>query len=166
MNITVKLYKSELIYDVQNDGHIIAQAKINKGTATKEAFGLQADNAADTKKLLRSMQTNVQEVKNRISYFLQNSVSSQVADNAQLSMTDANDAIELTLIVSDRFNPSFIEPLTMHCHNFVLNRMLRDWFLATSPELAQNYDKLAEAASINIQNSFVKLPPVAPEHNS
>ena len=161
MNITVKLYKSEMMFAVKNDTHIIAQGLFNNDVKAKASFGVQVDNDADVKKMMRSMQSGAQEVKNIISNFIQ-TTSASTANNAQLTMSNDNDAITLTLSVSDRFNTAFLEPLTIHCHNYIVNRMLRDWFLATRKELAADYAALMEQASQNIQSSFFKLPPTAP----
>lgn len=165
MNITLKLYKSELMYDLQNDTHIIAQGRFNQGEAAKASYGLQADNDADRAKVIRTMQLAANEVKNIISSFLQNS-SSTTSNNAQLNIADDDDAIVYVLEVSSRFNQSFTEALTTHCHRYIVNRMLCDWFVATKPELAKNYADFAELAKKDIQSSFIKLPPVAPTHSS
>lgn len=165
MNVTLTLYKSELLFSVKNDTHIIAQGLFNNDASAKASFGVQVDNDADVKKMMRSMQSGAQEVKNIISYFIQNT-SSSAANNAQLTMSNDDDAITLTLSLSDRFNTAFVEPLTLHCHNYIVNRMLRDWFLATRKELAADYNTLMQEAANNIQSSFFKLPPTAPVHSS
>ena len=162
-SISLTLYKSELLYAVKNDTHIIAQGLFNNDMNPKAAYGIQVDNDPDTKKMMQSMQSGAQEVKTIIACFMANSYDSG-GTNSRLEMSDDNDAIVLDLLVSPRFNQAFVEPLTMHCHNYIVNRMLRDWFLATKREWAADYSALMNEAKSNIQNSFFKVAPTAPEH--
>lgn len=161
--ITITLYKSELLYAVENDTHLLAQGIFNNDATAKASFGIQADSAAAKVKLLQSMQVGAQEVKNIISYFIQDT-SNLSGNNTTLTMSNANDAITLTLSVSDRFNTAFTESLTMHCHNYIVNRMLRDWCLLSRKELAGDYQQLMAVAAQNIQSSFFKVAPTAPVH--
>ncbi len=164
-SVSLTLYKSELLYAVKNDTHIIAQGLFNNDVNPKAAYGIQVDNNPDIKKMMQSMQSGAQEVKTIIACFMATS-SDTGASNAQLEMSDDDDAIVLDLNVSPRFNQAFIEPLTMHCHNYIVNRMLRDWFLATKREWAADYSTLMNEAKTNIQNSFFKVAPIAPDHSS
>ena len=162
MDIQVKLYKSEIMYDVQNDTHIISQAKAGQGATPEAAYGLQADGEeSSASKLLRSMQTAIEFVKQRISHFLKETSNTE-ADN--IGMTTDTDMITIELSVSDRFNKAFVPTITGLMHKFVVNTMLFDWFNASEPTLAEKYHAIADESIVGMQRSFVKLPPVKPVH--
>ncbi len=161
MNILINLSKSELMYDVMNDTHLVGQAKASQGATPEASYNLQADEAAHESKLLRSMQLAIEAIKQGISQFL-NDVTATSANN--ILMTTAEDLITITLNVSPRFNRALLPTMTGLAHRYVVNTMLFDWFVANEPTMAPKYGEIAKECMAGIQKSFIKLPPTRPIH--
>jgi hypothetical protein len=162
MDIEINLHKSEMMYDVQNDTHIISQAKAGQGATPEAAYGLQADGEeSHASKLLRSMQTAIESAKHRILHFLKDTADVE-ANN--IIMDSDTDLITITLSVSDRFNKAFVPTIAGMMHRYVVNMMLFDWFNSSEQSLAEKYRVIAEEAAIGMQRSFTKLPPTKPIH--
>lgn len=156
--LTIKISKKELLWDIYNDSHIIAQGLFSSGTSSQSAYNIQADEEDVNKnKLLRSIQIALGTLKPHLSYFL--SGENLITDDNELA--DDTD-ITISLSVSSRFNTGMTEAITTLCHKYLMNMTLFDWFTATKPDIAKTYQVIADIAIDDLQKVFVKKAPTRP----
>lgn len=154
--ITLTISKKEILWDIYNDSHIIAQGLFVNGTTSEAAYNIQADEEDVNKnKLLRSIQLAVGSLKPHLVMFLSDSATT-ITDNNNLS--DDN-SITLTLSVSSRFNTAMTPAISTLCHKYIMNQTLFDWFNATKKDIAADYLTLAQTAINEIKGLFAKKAP-------
>lgn len=159
-NITLKISKKEILWDIYNDSHIIAQGLFVNGASSEAAYHIQADEEDVNKnKLLRSIQLAIGSLKPHLVVFLSDSSSTISDDNTLKSDED----VTLTLSVSNRFNTSMTGAITALCHKYIMNQVLFDWFSATKKDIAANYLSLANDAIQEMKGLFVKKAPTRPD---
>lgn len=165
MELKIGLLKSEIMYDVMNETHIAGKSRFN-GENNEQIYNMQAaEDDSHTNKLLRSMETNLEELKTQLSYFLKNGTS-VVSDNIQSSIKDDDDAFELILDVTTRFNKAYTQTISSLSHKFIVNKMTFEWYNTTKPDEAKVFYDLAMTNLKQIKASFFKMPPTRPIHKA
>lgn len=164
--IKLILIKSEIIYDVMNECHIVSKNR-STGQNAEQVYNIQADTSEDShkNKLLRSLAENVQELKTNLYSFLSAGTSSaQQVNNIQDTESGDDSNYVITLNVSKRFNDAYNQSLVELCHKWLKQRMLYDWYEAAKPDEAKRYFDLAQLTMVAIRNSFYLMPPTRPTH--
>lgn len=163
MELKIKLLKSEILHEVMNETYIAGKSRFN-GDNNEFVYNMQAaEDDAHTNKLLRSMEANMEELKTQLSYFLKNGTDVE-SDNIQSEIKDDDDAFELTLDVTSRFNKAYTPTISTLSHKFITNKMIFEWYTTTKPDEAKIFYELAMASLKQIKASFFKMPPVRPVH--
>lgn len=163
MELKIKLLKSEIMYDVMNETHIAGKSRFN-GENNEFVYNMQAaEDDSHTNKLLRSMETNVEELKTQLSYFLK-SGTDVAANNIQSEIKDDDDAFELILDVTTRFNKAYTPTISLLSHKFIVNKMIFEWYNTTKPDEAKTFFELSKENLKQIKASFFKMPPIRPVH--
>ena len=163
MELKIKLLKSEIMYDVMNETHIAGKSRFN-GENNEFVYNMQAaEDDSHTNKLLRSMETNLEELKTQLSYFLKNGTD-VASDNIQSAIKDDDDAFELILEVTERFNKAYTQTISLLAHKFIVNKMIFEWYNTTKPDEAKTFFELAGENLKQIRASFFKMPPIRPVH--
>lgn len=161
MEIIINLYKSEIIHEVMNDTYLHGKSRTDLDK--EKVYNIQAaDEDSHTSKLLRSMQTGIEEVKSVLSSILKE--SSVTANNIEQALGGDNDTVTLTLNVSSRFNKAYTSALASASHKYIVNKMLFDWYSTVNPDSAKMYFDLTGTNLNQIKSCFVKLPPKRPLH--
>lgn len=165
MELKIKLLKSEIMYDVMNETHIAGKSRFN-GENNEFVYNMQAaEDDSHINKLLRSMETNLEELKTQLSYFLKNGTS-VASDNIQSTIKDDDDAFELILEVTERFNKAYTQTISLLAHKFIVNKMIFEWYNTTKPDEAKTFFELAGENLKQIRASFFKMPPQRPTHKT
>lgn len=165
MQIRLNLVKSLIIEAVKAETYI--KGEIDKASAqgtNKFAYNEQAgDDEYHERKLIRTMNTALGELKGLLSSYLNNS-GNNIADNIT-SGTDAtdNDVIFIELNVSDRFNKAYSDPLAKLCSKYIEDKMLVLWWGAINPNQAAFYSNLVVSDVDSIEKCFNKTAPSAPK---
>lgn len=165
MQIRLNLVKSLIIEAVKAETYI--KGEIDKASAqgtNKFAYNEQAGNDEyHERKLIRTMNTALGELKGLLSNYLNNS-GDNIADNIT-SGTDAtdNDVIFIELNVSDRFNKAYSDPLAKLCSKYIEDKMLVLWWGAINPNQAAFYSNLVVSDVDSIEKCFNKTAPSAPK---
>ncbi|MEG2151416.1 MAG: hypothetical protein RRY36_09380 [Bacteroidaceae bacterium] len=163
MELTINLYKSEIMHEVQNETYLAGKSRFN-GTNNDQIYNMQAsDEEAHNNKLLRSMQANIESLKTNLSYYLKDSTG-MIANNIQSTIVGDDDKVVLSLEVTERFNKSYTQTIAELAHKYIANMMIFEWYNATSPGEAKTFFELASNNIKEIKASFFKQPPKRPIH--
>jgi hypothetical protein len=138
-NITVTLYMSELVYDVQNKTYLTGRSR-DTGQNFAEVSHMQAgDDEADENQIVRSIGNAFAKLKGKLGEYV--AVSSSAGTNEQLSK-EKN--LVLSLELSGNYNEASTEQLGMALHQYVVNTAIGDWFALTNKADAADYMALAQ----------------------
>lgn len=136
--------------------------KASNANAVAVAYHEQAgDDAYQERILERALNVNLSMLMSWMSDYLVDSGQSS-ADNISSSQDD--DTISISLQVSDRFNGSFVEPLANLCSEFIVNSMLVQWWTPVNGKQAELYKVLIDGCITGIRRCFNKTAPVAPTY--
>lgn len=155
--ILLTISKKEILWDIYNDSHIIAQGLFMSGTPSETAYNIQADEEDTNKnKLLRSIQLAVGSLMPYLVKFLSLSQNAHESNNNTLR---EDEDIEIKLSVSERFNENMVPTIITLCHKYIMNQALFDWFNATKKDIAADYLTLAQTAINEMKGLFAKKAP-------
>ena len=163
MNQTIRLslYKPQILESVKNETYFRGQ--VEKAADQKSlamAYHEQAGNEAYQERILeRGLYTNLSSLKTHLSDYL-SSTGSSSADN--ISSSESGDVITITLVVGDRFNHGFTDPLAKLCSKYIEDAMLVDWWRPVNEKQAALYSQFTDKDLQDIRRCFNKTAPVAP----
>jgi len=161
--ITLTLNKSTIMNSVKNETFLRGQViKAADQKLITEAYHEQAgDEAYQETMLNRGLYTNLEELKTHLSDYLTSSGQSS-ADNITSTESDGN--IILTLLVSDRFNQSYTNSLAKLSSKYIEECMLMDWWKPINEKQSALYAQFVERDLAAIKRCFNKTAPVAPSY--
>lgn len=161
--ILLSLSKSKIIENVKNETYFRGQvAKAADPKAIAEAYHEQAGNEAYQERILdRGLYTNLSTLKTHLADYL-SSTGSSAADN--IGSTESGDIIQLSLVVSDRFNHGFTDPLAKLCSKYIEDAMLVDWWRPVNEKQAALYSQFTDKDLQDIRRCFNKTAPTAPSY--
>ena len=161
--IQLTILRSTIIDAVKSETLITSnadRAADEKATrlAYQEAVG---DDDFVERKLERDMLTAAEELKTFFSDYVMQSKQS-TADNAvMLDMSD-NAAVKYRMLLSDRFNDSYVDSLARLGSDFIKNKMLMLWWENINPQRAEIFFNLSDKVLSPIMRCFNRLPPQPP----
>ena len=146
-------------------GETIIKGKIDKAVDDKAsalAFNEEAGNEEfHERKLLRTLHSSVSKLKTKIGDYLEGKFSTS-SDNISSEIKGDTDSILITLLVSDRFNESFVDPLAKLCSKYIEDHMLYLWWGTFNQKQADFYKSLLETDLEDILSCFTKTAPEIP----
>jgi hypothetical protein len=149
--ITITLYKSELIYDVQNKTYLTGRSRQTGGNH-EEVANMQAnDDDENANQILRSLGNAFATLKTKLSEYLEESGTSA---NDILMNADGN--IVIALKVPSNFNPAANGTVSAALHQYIVNTAIGDWFTITNKNDAADYIALAGANLEQIREAVNK----------
>lgn len=149
--LTIKLVKSELIYEVQNKTYLTGRSR-ETGENYEQVANMQMNDDEEHKnQILRSLGDSFRELKTKLSnYLVETTVNS-----TDIQETEAKD-FELALKMPSNFNQSVADSISVACHKYLINTAICDWFTITKPDEAKSYADLASIALRSIRESANK----------
>lgn len=164
--ITLNLVISLIMEAVKAETHI--KGRIDKAIDDKASALAYNEEAGDDtyheRKLYRTMHTSLAKLKTIIGDYL-DTYANQVADNIVTEVKSDNDAIVITLKVTDRFNEAFAEPLAKLCSKYIEDHMLFLWWGTFNVKQAEFYNSLVKFDEEDILACFTKTAPAVPKTN-
>lgn len=159
--ITITLYKSELLYDVENKTYLTGQSRYD-GSNHEQVAHMQANEDEENRnQILRSIGNAFGTMKTKLSEYM---TSSQEEDsNLQI---DDEGSFTITLLMPSNYNQATVEALTAALHQYIVNMTIYDWFTITNKQDAADYGTLAAAnieqarEAINKRVRPTRIPPV------
>lgn len=138
--LTVTLYLSELLYDVQNKTYLTGRSR-QTGNNHEEVAHMQANEDEENEnQILRSLGNAFANLKTKLSEYIEE--SGTTATNKLLSK---NGTIQLALVMPSNFNQATSETVSAALHQYLVNTAIGDWFTITNKNDATDYVTLAAA---------------------
>lgn len=138
--LTVTLYLSELLYDVQNKTYLTGRSR-QTGNNHEEVAHMQANEDEENEnQILRSLGNAFANLKTKLSEYIVE--SGTTATNKLLSK---NGSIQLALVMPSNFNQATSETISAALHQYLVNTAIGDWFTITNKNDAVDYVTLAAA---------------------
>ena len=150
--VTIILYMSEIIYEVQNKTYLTGRSR-QTGQNHEEVSNMQAnDDDENLNQLLRSIQNAFSSLKTKLSEYI---VSSQSGgDNEMIS--EETEELKLTLTMPTNYNHATVDTITSQLHQYIVNIATSDWFTITDKNDAADYVNLSNANLELIRESLNK----------
>lgn len=149
--ITITLYMSELIYDVQNKTYLTGRSR-STGNNHEEVAHMQAnDDDENANQIARSIGNAFANMKTQLSEFIQ---SAGATANNQLISQTTNLSVEL--VMPSNFNQAVNDTVSTAMHQYLVNCAIGDWFTITNKNDAGDYVTLAAANIEEIRNAINK----------
>lgn len=159
--IKIQLVNALIIEAVKSETFIRGQ--VVKATDPKllaEAYHEQAgDEQYQERILIRGLYTNLAELKTHLSDYV-STLGATSSDN--ITSTEDNGVITLSIVVTERFNKGFSDPLAKLCAKFIEDSMLVDWWKPINEKQATLYLSFVEKDLLAIKRCFNKTAPTAP----
>lgn len=149
--ITITLYMSELIYDIQNKTYITGRSRKN-GNNFEEVANMQAnDDDENANQIVRSIQNAYSIAKIKLSEYIEESATT---GSNELASSEKN--ITVTLKMPGNYNESTVETITSAVHRFIVNTAIGEWFSMTNKADAADYFNLATGCVTDIREAINK----------
>ena len=150
-SITITLYMSELIYDVQNKTYLTGRSRDN-GNNHEEVANMQAnDDDENANQVLRSLGNAFGTLKTKLSEYL---VEAGTTANDALISGSTNLTVALTM--PSNFNQATNDTITAALHQYMVNMAVADWFTITNKADAGDYVNMAAANLQQVRESVSK----------
>ena len=138
--ISITLYMSELIYDVQNKTYLTGRSR-QTGTNHEEVANMQAnDDDENANQIMRSIGNAFANLKTKLSEYIEETGTS--ANDKQISSTGN---LTVTLNMPPNYNNASNDTLSTALHQYLVNSAIGDWFTITNKNDASDYITLAAA---------------------
>lgn len=150
-NLTLTLYVSELIYDVENKTYLTGRSRVN-GSNHEEVANMQA-NADDENRnqILRSFGNALGVLRTKMSeYIVAN------ATTANDVLLDENSDIVITLTLPSNYNQATAESISAATHQYFVASATADWFTITNKADAADYVAVASASIEQLREAINK----------
>lgn len=149
--ISITLYMSELIYDVQNKTYLTGRSR-NTGDNHEQVANMQANEDEENQnQIVRSIGNAYANLKTKLSEYIED--SGATANNILLS---ASDNLQINLVMPSNFNPATNDTIGAALHQYIVNSAIGEWFTITNKADAADYLALAAANLAEIREAINK----------
>lgn len=148
--ITITLYKSELIYDVQNKAFLTGRSRDD--LSPEKAANMKAnDDDENANQVMRSIGNAYALLKTKMSEYIE--ANTTTASDALLS-TSSN--ITITLSAPSNYNAATIDDIAATAHQYIVNTAVGEWFNITNKDDAAEYFTFAAANLEHLREALNK----------
>lgn len=138
--ITLMLYMSELIYDVQNKSYLTGRSRSN-GKNHEEVANMQTnDDDENANQIARSIGNAFGNLKTKLSEYI-----NETGTTATNKLISTSTNLQLSLVMPSNYNQSTVDTISAATHQYLVNSALADWFTITDKNDASDYVALAAA---------------------
>lgn len=139
-SLAITLYKSELIYDIQNKTYLAARSKAD-GTNHELAAAMQVNGDDENiNQVLRSIGSAFAALKPLLGEYI-TSTDTTATDIMEASTGD----LTITLSMPENFNQAESSAISNSMHDFIVNTAASEWYLLVSPADAAAYATMASS---------------------
>lgn len=150
-NVTITLYMSELIYDIQNKTYLTGRSR-KTGQNHEEVANMQAnDDDENLGQLQRSIQNAYASMKMQLSEYL--ATNQSASDN---ELMDDEDELHITLQMPTNYNHSTVDTISSALHQYIVNISISEWFTITNKADVKDYVSLASANLEQVREAINK----------
>lgn len=166
MEFEITLFKTEIDYDVAMVTHVIMNREVGNGSTPEQGFNIAntQDESGEVNLIDRSEENAINELVAALGRYLPDAVFESSND---LAFTKVG-SFKFLFSAPAAFNTVYVRPLRSAMHEFVVNRVLFDWFIKTKPDEAANYRLLYEESLekaqgyMNRRTGLVRTKPYPP----
>ena len=138
--ITLTLYVSELVYDIQNKTYLTGRSR-QTGSNHEEVANMQAnDDDENADQVMRSIQNAFGALKTKLAEWLND--DGTTSSDELMSITDKS-TLEVVLNMPSNYNSSTRDAISAALHQYIVNTAIGDWFTITDKADASDYFTLA-----------------------
>jgi len=149
--LSVTLYMSELIYDVQNKTYLTGRSRYS-GDNHEFVANMQAnDDDENANQVIRSIGNSFATLKTKLSEYL--SEEGTTADDRQV---DGETNFTIALYMPSNYNRATRDTIAAALHQYIVNNSIADWFIITNKGDASDYVALANACIQQIREALNK----------
>lgn len=149
--VSVTLYMSEILFDLQNETYLTGRSMQADGNVEAVASMQANEDDEDMNKLLRSVQNAFGTLRTKLSEYLVEDGTS--ATNALISK---NSNIDISLQMPSNYNLATKETVAASCSKYITFSALAEWFKVTKKDEAADYIALANAAITELREALSK----------
>ena len=150
-NVTITLYMSELIYDVENKTFLTGKARGN-GENYEESADMRAnDDAENRNQVMRSIGNAFATLKSKLGEYLV--IAGTTANNVQLS--DQSNLV-VALSMPGNYNTSANDSVTASMHQYIVNLAIAEWFTIFDKNDSTDYLTMAAANLTTLREALAK----------
>lgn len=136
--ITMTLYVSELIFDIQNKTYLTGRSR-KTGDNHEQVANMQAnDDEENANQVLRSIQNAFGTMKTKLSEWI-----NEDGTTATDELMEGKGEITVSLVMPSNYNNSTRETVNSAMHQYIVNSAIGDWFTITDKNDAADYYTLA-----------------------
>ena len=156
--ITITLYMSELVFDVQNKTYLTGRSRSN-GENFEQVANMQADDEEEnSKQILRSIGNAYGSLMAKLSEYV---VSDKTTATNLITNQEAN--LTIALQMPGSYNKAANEAVVAAVHQYIVNTAIADWFVITNKSDAVEYANLAAVNITQLREALNKrVRPVRP----
>ncbi len=150
-SISITLYLSEVVYDVQNKTYLTGRSR-QTGANHEEVANMQANDDDENKnQILRSVGDAFAALKAKLSEYI---IDSQTSANNALITATSN--LTVALSMPSNYNSATRETIAAALHLYLVNTAIGDWFTITDKNDASDYVTKAAANLEQIREALNK----------
>lgn len=152
-SITITLYLSEIVYDVQNKTYLTGRSR-KTGENHEEVANMQAnDDDEDANQILRSVGNAFATLKTKLSEYLVD--NGTTANNVLLNLNTSS-TLTVALQMPSNFNAATNDTIGAALHQYLVNSAIGEWFTITNKADASDYVTLAAANLEEVREAINK----------
>lgn len=152
-SITITLYLSEIVYDVQNKTYLTGRSR-KTGENHEEVANMQAnDDDEDANQILRSVGNAFATLKTKLSEYLVD--NGTTANNVLLNLNTSS-TLTVALQMPSNFNQATNDTIGAALHQYLVNSAIGEWFTITNKADASDYVTLAAANLEEVREAINK----------
>lgn len=157
--ITITLYMSELVFDVQNKTYLTGRSRTN-GDNFEQVANMQADDEEESsKQILRSIGNAYGSLMAKLSEYVDSNLTT-----ATDKIIDENANLTIALQMPGSYNKAANEAVVAAVHQYIVNTAIADWFVITNKTDAAEYANLAAANITQLREALNKrVRPTRPD---
>lgn len=153
-NLTITLYMSELLYDVQNKTYLTGKSR-STGSNHEEVANMQANEDEENQnQILRSIGNAFSLLRTKLSEYIDEQSTSSINGNNILT-SDEKD-LNVTLVMPSNYNVASREAISTAMHQYIVNTAIGDWFTITNKSDASDYVTMSAANLEEIREAINK----------
>lgn len=157
-NVTITLYMSEIVYDIQNKTYLKGRSK-TEIDAAKRAHMQANDDDENLNQLLRSIGNAYGSLKSELSEYVVEGTDANATGTVTLSgnnILQPDEDIIVVLAMPSNFNEAAVQVISTGLHKYIVNTATADWYDLTSPDDAKTYLAQATANMQEVHNGIFK----------
>ena len=149
--ITITLYMSELVYDVQNKTYLTGRSRSN-GDNFEQVANMQADDEEESsKQILRSIGNAYGSLMAKLSKYVDSNLTT-----ATDKIIDENANLTIALQMPGSYNKAANDAVVAAVHQYIVNTAIADWFVITNKPDAVEYANLAAVNITQLREALSK----------